>query len=314
MTKKTSTTKTSKKNTNKRLGRGLGELLRVNTSETEKKPEKIELKSPKNNSLPETSIIHEVMVEELSANSEQPRQHFNEEALESLTRSIKEQGIMQPIIATRSAKGGYEIIAGERRWRAAQRAGLKKVPIILKEVSSQNKLELAIIENIQRDDLNPLEEAEAYKLLAEKYNLKQKEIAERVGKDRATVANIMRITLACRYVKEMVSSNQLSLGHAKVLISVEDKKLQTKLAEKAVRLNLSVRATESMVKSTIDPQPKNEGLDYSSLEKEYKDVEAQLTKKLGTKVKIVENGGKGKIQINFHNLNQFNQIIESVID
>lgn len=314
MNKKTSTTKSSKK-TNKRLGRGLDDLFKVNTSETEKKsPEKIELKSPQHKEIPETSIIHEVAIEELKPNKEQPRKHFDENALEDLTRSVKEQGIMQPIIATRLKEGGFEIIAGERRWRAAQRGGLKKVPIILKEVDNKNKLELAIIENVQRDDLNPLEEAEAYKLLADKYNLKQKEIAERVGKDRATIANIMRITLACRYVKEMVSLNKLSLGHAKVLISVEDKKIQTKLAEKAVRLNLSVRATESMIKTALNPETNEKKLDYTPLDKEYKDVESQLTKKLGTKVKIVEKNGRGKIQINFHNLNQFNQIIETVIE
>ncbi len=302
--------KTSKK---KRLGRGLGMLLKVSEEEVRsQKPEalsKVELKSPKEVIDPKR-MIHMVPIENIKANSEQPRKVFNETALEDLTSSIREQGIMQPIVASQINENEFEIIAGERRWRAAQRCGLKEVPVIIKEVNAQNKLELAIIENIQRDDLNPIEEGEAYLLLAQKYKLTQKDIARKVGKDRATVANLIRITGLAQKVKDKVTVSKISLGHAKVLLAVEDKKLQIKLAESVERLNLSVRATESLVKNALNPEPKKKGLDYIN---EFKDIEDQLRKAFGTKFKINEKSGKGKIELSFHNMEQFNDLIEKLL-
>jgi len=301
----------------KRLGRGLGSLLKVDDepvssshSTPKKTPAKIDLKSPKADVNPEM-MIHNIAVENLFPNEEQPRKVFNEEALVELTNSIKEQGIMQPIVATKKSALKFEIIAGERRWRAAQRCGLTEVPVILKTVNEQNKLELSIIENIQRDDLNPIEEGEAYLLLAQKYKLTQKDIAQKVGKDRATVANLIRITALAAKIKDKVVEGKISLGHAKVLLSVDDKALQIKLAEKVERLNLSVRATESMVKNALNPEPKEKTLKYEAA---YKDIEDQLKRQFGTKVKIDEKSGRGKIELSFHTLGQFNGLIDKLLD
>lgn len=299
--------KASKK---KGLGRGLESLLKVEKEE-KKSPDKIDLKSPKASQYSDEQLIHEIDIEKIYPNKEQPRKVFNPEALEDLTASIKTQGIMQPIVALKKDKGEYEIIAGERRWRAAQKAGLKRVPIILKNVSDQNKLELAIIENIQRDDLNPIEEGEAYQLLAEKYNLTQKDIAEKVGKERATVANLMRITGLSKKVKQMVSESKISLGHAKVLLAVEKESMQLSLAEKISRLNLSVRATESMIKNALNPD--YESKSSKSHSREYKNIEDQLKKTFGTKTKINENNGKGSIELKFHSLDQFNELVEKLM-
>jgi len=300
----------------KRLGRGLGSLLKVDDEPTVtpkaavKRPAKIDLKSPKVDVDPEM-MIHKIAVENLYPNEEQPRKIFKEEALVELTNSIKEQGIMQPIVATKKSANKFEIIAGERRWRAAQRCGLTEVPVILKTVDEQNKLELSIIENIQRDDLNPIEEGEAYLLLAQKYKLTQKEIAVKVGKDRATVANLIRITALANKIKDKVVEGKISLGHAKVLLSVEDKSLQIKLSEKVERLNLSVRATESMVKNALNPEQKEKTLKYEAA---YKDIEDQLKRQFGTKVKIDEKSGKGKIELNFHTLGQFNGLVDKLLN
>ncbi|MGH1467841.1 MAG: ParB/RepB/Spo0J family partition protein [Bdellovibrionales bacterium] len=311
--------KTPKNSKKKRLGRGLGSLLKVSEEEVaeqkasktpkQAKPSKIELKSPKEVVDP-TKIIHMVSIENIAPNKEQPRKVFNEAALEELTNSVREQGIMQPIVAIQKNAKQFEIIAGERRWRAAQRCGLKEVPVIVKEISDQNKLELAIIENIQRDDLNPIEEGEAYLILAKKYNLTQKEIAQKVGKDRATVANLIRVTGLASKVKEKVTASKISLGHAKVLLSVEDKTLQVKLAEKIERLNLSVRASESLVKNALNPELEKKELKYIN---EFKEVEEQLKRAFGTKFKINEKNGKGKIELNFHNMEQFNSLIEKLL-
>ena len=304
--------KATKKN-NKRLGRGISSLLKVDLDEERvEKPEKINLKSPQKK-ISEDKMVLDVEVTDVFPNKEQPRKHFDENALKELADSIKVQGIMQPIVTVKK-KDGYEIIAGERRWRAAQKAGLKRVPVIVREVDERKKLEWAIIENVQRSDLNPIEEGEAYKILAEKYNLKQKEIAERVGKDRATVANVMRVTQADKFVKDLVVEGKMSLGHAKVLVSVEDTKLQKSLAEKVIRLNLSVRATESMIKKALNPVDGKTSEQTGEVAGQFRALETELLKRLGTKVKINEKGGKGKLEINFQNLNQFNQIVDRILN
>lgn len=299
----------------KRLGRGLESLLKVNTSVVDEKPvkaspAKINLKSPKVE-IDEKKLIHQVPVEQLRPNEDQPRKVFDQNALKDLAASIKEQGVMQPIVAKRLSKTKFEIIAGERRWRASQACGLKTVPVILKEVNDQAKLELAIIENIQRDNLNPIEEGEAYKQLADKYKLTQKEIAIKVGKERATVANLMRVTQLGDKVKSLVIEGLISLGHAKVLLSVESPKKQLDLAEKIHRLNLSVRAAESMVKNTLNPEREEADKKQAS---SYKSIEDSLRKTFGTKVKIHEKNGKGKLELNFHSVRQFNEIIDKLMN
>ncbi len=295
----------------KRLGRGLKKLLKVSEEEekTLKSLSKVELKSPTQFADP-TKIIHMVPIENIKPNQEQPRKVFKESALKDLTNSIREQGIMQPIVAIQIDENKFEIIAGERRWRSAQRCGLKKVPVILKKVNSQNKLELAIIENIQRDNLNPIEEGEAYSLLMKKYNLTQKEIAQKVGKDRVTIANLIRITGLADKVKEKVITFKISLGHAKVLLAVGDKAVQIKLTEKIQRLNLSVRATESLVKNVLNPDSyKKEPKEIN----EFKDVEDRLKRAFGTKLKIYKKNDKGRIQLSFNSMEQFNDLIDKLL-
>ena len=303
--------RTSKK-THRRLGRGIGSLLKVDVEEVEKKPEKIDLKSPQKR-LSKNQMVLDVDVKDMYPNKEQPRKYFDEKSLKELADSIKVQGIMQPIVTVKKSDG-YEIIAGERRWRAAQRIGLDKVPIIVREVDERKKLEWSIIENIQRSDLNPIEEGEAYRVLSEKYNLKQKEIAEKVGKDRATIANVMRVTQADKFVRDLVVEGRMSLGHAKVLVSVEDSKLQRSLAEKVIRLNLSVRATESMIKKALSPENAKDSNEVAKVASQFKALEIELLKRLGTKVKINEKGGRGKLEINFQSLNQFNQIVDRILN
>ncbi len=309
---------TKKKTAGRGLGRGLESLLKVsNDRAVEKKinqktteERKLDLKAPVKKASDE-ELIHQLAIEQLNPNSEQPRKQFTSEALTDLTNSIKESGIMQPIVAKRLTSDSFEIIAGERRWRAAQAAGLKVVPVILKKVSDQQKLELAIIENIQRDNLNPVEEGEAYSLLAKKYKLTQKDIAEKVGKERATIANLMRITQLTKPVKEMVVDGKLSLGHAKVLLSVESAAFQKDLALKVTRLNLSVRATESMIKNALDPDSKK--VSKTDKDPHMKDLEDTLRKRFGTKVKIDEKSGKGRIEIKFHSISQMNDLIDKLM-
>lgn len=328
-TKKNAPKNSRKKTPGRGLGRGLGSLLGVSNDEplekklnqkptVERKQEntpvsderKIDLKAPVRK-ISDEELIHKVSIEQLSPNEEQPRKHFSSEALTDLTNSIKSNGIMQPIVAKRLSSDSFEIIAGERRWRAAQAAGLKTVPVILKKVDDQVKLELAIIENIQRDNLNPVEEGEAYSLLAKKYKLTQKEIAEKVGKDRATIANLMRITQLSKTVKEMVVEGKLSLGHAKVLLAVETPAMQKDLALKVTRLNLSVRATESMIKNALDPESDKKQKTHK--DPHMKDLEDQLRKRFGTKIKIDESEGKGKIEIKFHSISQMNDLIDKLM-
>ena len=245
----------------KGLGRGLGSLLGVNDSDessTNPQPKKAKSSDKKSTqstpvakSVPDNERIHWVPIEQLQANEFQPRKVFKPEALAELTASIKEKGIMQPIIAQKKSDKSYEIIAGERRWRASQKAGLVKVPIILRDTDAKDSLELALIENIQRDDLNPIEEAMAYQILVDKHSMTQADIAEKVGKERATVTNTLRLLKLSKDVQEMVSNGQLSMGHARCLISVEDKELQKKLAKKCLDLSLSVRSAEKLVKNAL---------------------------------------------------------------
>ena len=190
--------------------------------------------------------IWQVPIEKIEANPNQPRQIFATEPLQELANSIHEKGIIQPLLLRKKGEG-FEIIAGERRWRAAQMAGLKEVPALVKEHEDQEVLELALIENIQRENLNPIEEAEAYDFLIKKYNLTQQGLAQKVGKDRATVANLLRLLQLQPGVRQMVSKNELSLGQAKVLLSITDGKRQQALAEKAHKETLSVRALEKLL-------------------------------------------------------------------
>lgn len=312
------------------LGRGLGSLLGENNSsgETEKKvvpqiapvAQKI-VQAPvaipqqpnvEIQQIPADQRIWKLAIEKVQPNKAQPRRTFAPEFIKELSDSIKEKGIIQPIVVRQLAGGQYEIVAGERRWRAAQQAGLREIPAILKTADDKETLELALIENIQRADLNPLEEAEAYAQLAKTYNLTQQEIAQKMGKDRATIANLMRLLQLHPEVRQMVKNNDLQLGQAKVLLSLDDIDDQLTVAKKIVKQGLTVRVAERLIKK-IKSGESDIGFFTEKEEitrKMLKEIENELQKKLGTKVSIDQIGGKGKLSIQFYSFDELNQMID----
>lgn len=252
-----------------------------------------------------------VRITQVEPNREQPRKNFDEDALQELADSIKQFGLLQPILV-QDRKTYYEIIAGERRWRAAKMAGLKEVPVIIRDYTEQEIVEISLIENIQREDLNPIEEAQAYKRLLTEFNLKQDEVAERVSKSRTAVTNSMRLLKLCDEVQQMIIDDMLSTGHARALISIEDPEQQYMIAQKIFDEKLSVRDVEKLVKNLNKPEkPKKAAEGDSSLDVIYQDVAEKLKQSLGTKVEISSKGdGSGKIEIEFYNHDDLDRIIE----
>lgn len=252
-----------------------------------------------------------VRITQIEPNREQPRKNFDEDALQELADSIKQFGLLQPILV-QDRKTYYEIIAGERRWRAAKLAGLKEVPVIIRDYTAQEIVEISLIENIQREDLNPIEEAQAYKRLLTEFNLKQDEVAERVSKSRTAVTNSMRLLKLCDEVQQMIIDDMLSTGHARALISIEDPEQQYTIAQKVFDEKLSVRDVEKLVKNLNKPEkPKKSAETDSSLDVVYQDVAEKLKQSLGTKVEITSKGnGVGKVEIEFYNHDDLDRIIE----
>ena len=319
-----------------RLGRGLGSLLggenqldeRPHRPANDTPPQAASLSvgttaqpfpaqpAPK---IDEQSQIWKIAVDRLHANPNQPRQSFDPEALKELSASIKEKGILQPIVARRTDEKNFEIIAGERRWRAAQLAGLHEVPVILKKVESQAAFELAIIENIQRQDLDPIEEAEAYDRLMTDFDLTQQQVAEKVGKERATIANSMRLLALPVEVKAMIRKRELSSGHAKVLLSVEEANEQTKLAKRIIDEKLSVRGTEQLIaqikraKANLTPGSAQSGaLNLDVSKRLVAGLASELQKLIGTKVTIDYADAKGKLAIHFYSDEELSSITDKL--
>ena len=237
------------------LGKGLDSLIPMGSGSSEKKADsKEENKESKDGKATETVV----KITQVEPNREQPRKNFDEDALQELADSIKQFGLLQPILV-QDRKTHYEIIAGERRWRAAKLAGLKEVPVIIRDYTDQEIVEISLIENIQREDLNPIEEAQAYKRLLTEFNLKQDEVAERVSKSRTAVTNSMRLLKLCDEVQQMIIDDMLSTGHARALISIEDPEQQYTIAQKIFDEKLSVREVEKLVKDLNKPEkPKKE--------------------------------------------------------
>ena len=236
----------------------------------------------------------------------QPRKLFNEAALKELSVSIKEKGVLQPIIVSRTGEGTFNLIAGERRWRASVLAGLKKIPALIKNVASKDALEIALIENIQREDLNPVETAEAFNRLIADFDLTQEELSERVGKERATIANYLRLLKLPDEIKAMLYSCALSMGHARALLSIDGRSAQIEAARKIIKSGLSVREAEHLAKKTSRPVRVSVIKDpqISSLEE-------KLIKKLGTKARIIHKGKKGgKIEIEYYSLDELDRLLE----
>src|SRR3990167_2691712 len=253
-------------------------------------------------------ILLEIPVEEVSPNRYQPRKMFNDARLDELVSSIKEKGIVQPIIVQKT-DSGYELIAGERRWRAAQKAGMEKIPAIVKEVTSEGSFELALIENIQRENLNPMEEARAYQRLADEFHLIQEEIAKKVGKDRSSVANYLRLLRLPQEIQDSIANKELTMGHARALLSLDSAKEQIFLKERIIKRNMSVREIESFI--TRGKRVKKE-LPKKTVDIFKNRMEEELQKFLGTKVNIIKGRKRGKIEIIFYSDEDFERIIELI--
>ena len=297
------------KNKKQALGRGLGSLLGVDNMGTSRESSK---EPPKDDPVPQTKKVdkvYHVAVEKLVANKNQPRRAFEAQTLQSLANSIKQKGILQPIIVRPSQEDQFEIIAGERRWRAAQMAGLHEVPVILKAVDNQNTLELALIENIQREDLNAIEEAEAYSFLIEKYNLTHQELATALGMDRVSVSNTLRLLNLSHPVQKMVRDSKLLKGQAKILVSISEPNLQLEIAEKIVSEKMSVRAAEKFIAQKTSALG-NVRITEKPSQKFVQNLCEELQKVLGTKVNIGYNKGKGQLSIYYYSDEELNQLVD----
>jgi len=250
-------------------------------------------------------------IEELRPHKEQPRKTFNDDKMAELVASVREKGVIQPLVV-RQVADHYQIIAGERRWRAAQKAGLKDVPVVIQDVSEDWALEMALIENIQREDLNPIEEADAYRNLMKRFDLSQDEIAQRVGKDRSTVTNALRLLRLPEAIQLDVVEARLSMGHARALLSLEGSNALQEARAQVIRKQLSVRQTEALVKKLkAEPSPRKK--EKAEINPGLADLTAKLQRKLGTKVNLqVKNNGKrgGKIEIVFHSAEELDRLLE----
>ncbi len=290
------------------LGKGLDALIPNTVGEGSSKKTEVKSKSAKDEKKEGETLVNITKVE---PNREQPRKNFDEDALEELAESIRQFGLLQPILV-QDRKTYYEIIAGERRWRAAKKAGLKEVPVIIKNLTEQEIVEISLIENIQREDLNAIEEAQAYKRLLTEFNLKQDEVADRVSKSRTAVTNSIRLLKLCDEVQQMIIDDMISTGHARALISIEDPEKQYLIAQRIFDEKLSVRDVEKLVKDLGKPAKMKKAAETDeSLEVIYRDIEDKLRQKLSTKVAINSKGnGTGKIEIEFYSHEDLDKLID----
>jgi ParB family chromosome partitioning protein len=266
----------------KALGKGLGALL--TDIDTEEK-----------------DVIKEIKITEIEPNKSQPRKNFDADKLEKLAESIKTHGVIQPIIVKKMDLGFYQIVAGERRWRAARLAGLKEIPVIIKDYEKREIIEIALIENLQRQDLNPIEESEAYQNLIDEFHLTQEEISTRVGKSRSAIANSLRLLNLSEPLKQLLIEEKISSGHARAILALDDKELQWQVAEEVVNKGLSVRETEKYVKDLVSGKfQRKVQKQVNELSPIYKDIQNKLSQRLGTKVAIHPGKTKSKIEIEYY--------------
>ena len=292
------------------LGKGLGKGIDALIPNVETKEIKIK-KENAGNENQDKEFERTVKITMVEPNREQPRKNFDEDSLIELAESIKQFGLLQPILV-QDRKTYFEIVAGERRWRAAKIAGLKEVPVIVRNLTEQEIVEISLIENIQRENLNPIEEAMAYKRLLTEFDLKQDEVAERVSKSRTAVTNSMRLLKLCDEVQQMIIDDMITTGHARALISIEDKEQQYAIAQKIFDEKLSVRDVEKLVKDMNKPvKEKKEVKKDKSLEIIYRDIEEKIKQALSTKVEIIAKGdGIGKIEIEFYSHDDLEKIMD----
>jgi len=253
-------------------------------------------------------------IEEIIPNRSQPRKHFDESKLQELAESIKEKGILEPLVVRRTDQG-YELIIGERRWRAAQKAGLREVPVIVREAEGREALEISLIENLQREDLNPIEAAEAFKHLIEEFNISQEDLSKRMGKDRTTITNTLRLLKLPLEVRNQLLQNRITSGHARAILSLENRERQKELCALIVKKGLSVREAEAVAKRWSEkpkktiPSVKRKG----DLESQLGSLQDSLRKYLGTKVKIAQKGKRGKIEIEYYSHEDLERIVEAIL-
>jgi ParB family chromosome partitioning protein len=254
----------------------------------------------------------EIDIDRLQPNKFQPRTQMDDARIDELARSIRANGVIQPIVVRKREDGdGFEIVAGERRWRASQRAGLQKVPVVVRDIPDERLLAVALIENIQRQDLNPIEEAVAYRRLADEFSLTQEQIAEAVGKDRSSIANYVRLLKLPAAVRDNVASGALSMGHARALLGIADEAGQLRVGREIVEKGLSVRDTEALVRRTVEPAaPKPE----PAKDVHTRAAEERLRFALGTRVRIVRKGKGGRIEIDFGDENELHRLYEQLTD
>lgn len=297
------------------LGKGLDSLIPNKNDKTEKNVKKVaksdDIKVKKEESAIKNGEMM-VKINQVEPNRDQPRREFDEDSLMELADSIKQFGILQPLIVQKK-KDYYEIIAGERRWRAAKLAGIKEVPVIVKEYTDQEIVEISLIENIQRENLNPIEEAMAYKRLLEEFSLKQDEVAERVSKSRTAVTNSMRLLKLSERVQQMIIDDMISTGHARALLAIDDEEQQYILANKIFDEKLSVRETEKLVKALKNPKKevKKQKLEHTFV---YQNIEEQMKNIIGTKVSVnAKANGKGKIEIEYYSEEELERIYDLIM-
>jgi ParB family chromosome partitioning protein len=247
-------------------------------------------------------------IDRIFPGEQQPRKTFKDDSLNELAASIKEKGILQPVIVSRVGDGSFRLVTGERRWRAASLAGLKKIPALIKNVASRDSLEIALIENIQREDLNPMEAAEAFSRLIIEFNLTQEELSDRVGKERATIANYLRLLKLPEEVKAFIYSGSLSMGHAKAILALDGKAHQIDAARKIIRKSLSVREAELLTKKISSPPRSG-----ASKDPQISSLEEKLIRGLGTKVRIINRGKKGKIEIEYYSLDELERLLDILL-
>lgn len=292
------------------LGKGLDSMIPNKKESIERKSGKETIKTL---DVKKENVSRETLVRlsDIEPKQEQPRKRFNEDSIVELADSIRQVGVIQPLILQK-VEDHYEIIAGERRYRAARLAGLKEVPSVIRDLSEQQVLEIALIENIQREDLNPIEEAQAYKRLLTEFNLKQDEVAERVAKSRTAVTNSMRLLKLCDNVQQMIIDGMISTGHARALISIEDPEQQYTVAQQIFDEKLSVRDVEKLVKNLNQPPKVKKAITTDkSLEAVYQNIEENLKQKLSTKVSITPKGnGTGKIEIEFYSHEDLEKLMD----
>lgn len=281
----------------RRLGKGLDGLLPA--------------APPKSAGAPSSAQGFTAPIEDVHPNRAQPRTRFDDAALAELAASIAEMGVLEPILVRKRAKGGFEIIAGERRWRAAQRAGLKQVPVFVRELSTEAAFEAALVENLQREDLNPLETARAFHRLVEEHGHSQEAVAKRVGKDRSTVANALRLLKLPELVLAMLEDGRLSEGHGRALLGAPDTATLKRLAHAAVKNGWSVRETERQVRAAargteVKPEPKSKSANV-------RDLESRLAKALGARVAVEDKKGKGKLVVSYTSYDELDRILAHLL-